>query len=281
MDIAFVTDSTADIPAELADQYGIHIVANTLVIEGQSLEDGRGISRHEFYARLPNMKTPPTTAAASSGSYQALYETLLSRGFGIVLSIHASSLLSGIFNAASVAAQAFQGRVQVIDSGQVSLGLGFQVLEAAEEARLRGDDREGNLAQVLERLSQARERVRVVAMLDTLEYVRRSGRVSWAKARLGDLLNVKPFLEVREGQVFSRGEARTYRKGVERLHQMLAGLGPLKRLAILHSNAEAEARQFLADARQQPASDPLIVNITSVIGAHIGPHALGFSVVIA
>ncbi len=132
MSIAIVTDSTADIPEKLADQYHIQVVPNTIIIDGQSYEDGKGISRQEFYRQLPFMKSFPTTASASSGAYQVTYERLFDQGFTHILSIHASSLLSGIYNAANIAAQHFDGRVDVIDSNQVTLGLGFQVLEAAE-----------------------------------------------------------------------------------------------------------------------------------------------------
>ena len=117
--------------------------------------------------------------------------------------------LSGILNAASSAAQAFGEKVHVLDSGQVSLGLGFQVLAAAE-AIYQG----ASLENVLRLIKDVRKRVRLVAMLDTLEYVRRSGRVSWARARLGNLLQIKPFIELREGTVFSLGETRTRTKGM-------------------------------------------------------------------
>src|SRR5512141_766922 len=100
MNIAIVTDSTSDIPDELAERHQIWVVPNTIVIDGQGLEDGKGISRVEFYDRLPRLVNPPTTATASSGLYQQLYERLFQQGFSQIISIHASSLLSGIFNAA-------------------------------------------------------------------------------------------------------------------------------------------------------------------------------------
>jgi DegV family protein with EDD domain len=272
---AIVTDSTADIPQELLEEHQIKVVPNIIVIGGESLEDGAGISREDFYTRLPQMKTTPSTATASSGAYQALYESLLQAGYENILSIHTSSLLSGIFNAASVAAQAFGKRVRVIDSGYVTMGLGFQVLAAAEAAR------QGlSLDAIQNRLTDVRKRVRVIAMLDTLEYLRRSGRVSWAKARLGNLLHLKAFVEVKYGRVVSLGEARTRRKGVERLKEFLMDLGPLERLAILHTNAEADARKILSESAPHLAFRPLVVNITTIIGTHVGPNGLGFATVL-
>jgi DegV family protein with EDD domain len=170
-----------------------------------------------------------------------------------------------------MAAQAFSGKVHVFDSGQVSLGMGFQVLAVAE-AIAQGLTREAIFA----RLADVQRRIRLVAMLDTMEFIRRSGRVSWARARLGNLLNLKPFVEVKEGLVLSLGEARTRRKGIERLLKMLRGLGTMERLAILHSNAEKDARDLLEIIAPQVISPPLLVNITTVIGAHVGPNGLGF-----
>jgi DegV family protein with EDD domain len=270
--IAIVTDSTADIPADLAEKFHIHVVPNVMVINGQSLEDGKGITRQAFYELLPALATPPTTATASSGTYETLYECLLNEGAAHVISIHASSVLSGIINAANAAANMFHDHVRVVDSLQITLGLGFQVLAAAEAAAAGK-----SLQAVLDLLANLRPRARVVAMLDTLEYVRRSGRVSWTKARLGNLLHLKPFIEIREGHVISLGEARTRHKGIERLKQLLYDQGPLERLAILHTNAENEARQFLAEITPQVVTPPLFVNVTTVIGTHTGPKALGFA----
>jgi DegV family protein with EDD domain len=272
--IAIVTDSTADIPEELTERHKIHVVPNILVIDGRSVEDGKGISRQEFYSGLPNMKTFPTTATASSGTYQQLYQRLFQEGFSQILSIHAASLLSGIFNAASLAAQAFEKYVHVIDSHYVTLGLGFQTLAAAEAALHEP------LESVLALIEDVRQRVRVVAMLDTLEYVRRSGRVSWARAHLGELLQIKPLVEIRSGQVFRLGEERTRRKGIERLMKLLRDLGKLERLAILHTNAEDEALRFLDNLRPDLPVQPFCVNVTPIIGAHVGPNGLGFAAVV-
>jgi DegV family protein with EDD domain len=276
MNIAIVTDSTADIPSDLAGQYQIHVVPNLVIIDGQTLVDGKDISREEFYQRLPGMKVPPTTGTASSGAYQQLYQELFEQGADQIVSIHASSQLSGIYNAAHTAAQEFPERVYVQDSQNISMGIGFQVLAAAEAI-----GRHASMSEVLSVITEIRARVRTVAMLDTLEYVRRSGRVSWARARIGGLLQVKPFIQVVEGgKVISLGETRTRNKGIARLKALLLGLGELERLAILHTSAQADARQFLKDLNIRLQSEPLIVNVTTVIGAHVGPNGLGFAAVV-
>lgn len=273
--IALVTDSTSDIPEELVRKYAIHVVPNIIIMGDKSLEDGIGISRQEFYERLPNMDPLPTTSTASSGAYQELYERLFQQGADQIISLHAPEILSGIYNAASLAAGSFGERVSVIDSQQITLGLGFQVLAAAEAIQ-----QGASVGKVIEAIDDTRRRVHVVAMLDTLEYVRRSGRVSWARARIGALLRIKPFLEVKDGNVFSLGETRTFKKGVSRLASLLTGLGPLERLAVLHTNAEGEALSFLEQLSLQADSQPLVINVTTIIGTHVGPHGLGFAAVV-
>jgi len=273
MKIAIVTDSTSDIPEHLAGKYNIKIIPNIVVIEGQSLEDGKGISREEFYERLPKLSKLPTTATASAGSYQELYENLLKEGFEHILSIHPPIKLSGIFNAASSAAQSFGNKVEVFDSGFVSFGLGVQVVMAAEEA-----SKGSTLERVKSILEDVKRRTRVIAMLDTLDYIRRSGRVSWARASLGSLLQIKPFVEIRDGEVKRFGEVRTRLKGITRLIE-LANSQALERLAVLHSNAEIDARKILDSLIKKPAIAPLIINVTTIIGTHTGPNAVGLAMV--
>jgi len=269
--IGIVTDSTADISSELAIKNDIKVVPAILVIDGHSLEDGRGISREELYQKLPAMKMVPTTAAPSIGSFQKVYESLFSSGAEQIISIHVASNLSGIYNSAVVAAKAFGNRIRVIDSFHLSLGIGFQVLAAAEAAR------SGTPASEIQKvIEDIRNRTHLLAMLDTLEYVRRSGRVSWARSNIGNLLQIKPFLSINEGKVVRMGETRTRQKGIERLRKMLSDLGPLERLAILHTNAEQDAIQFTKEFLTVVAQSPLIVNVTSVIGVHVGPNGLGF-----
>ncbi len=276
MKTAIVSDSTCDLSAELAEKHQISVVANSVVMEGKSYEDGKGLTREEFYNLMPTLKEQPSTATASPGVYEKLYESLLAGGADEVVSLHVSPLLSGVFNAASLGAQRFAGRVKTYDTGSVSMGVGFQALRAAEAAA-QGLSAE----QVLEELRRFQPRVRFMAMLDTLEYVRRSGRVSWAQARLGGLLGLRPFLEVKDGKVNSLGEARTRSKGVERLRSMLADLCPLERLAVLHTNAAKDARALYESVKELAKLDErrfpvLFVNVTTVIGTHVGPNALGF-----
>ena len=272
MKIALVTDSTCDIPRDLVAAHQIHVVPNILIIDGKSIEDDENYSRRDFYQQLPDMASFPTTSTASIGTYQTLYEHLLTSGYDQVLSIHCSKELSGIFNAASTAANALQGKVMVVDSRQLSLGLGFQVLEAAD-AISKGL----SLESITDQLDIVRGRIRVIAMLDTLEFVHRSGRVSWARARLGGMLKLKPFLDVVDGNVYSLGHVRTRRNGINRLLELMHTTTPMNRFAVLHTNAEQDAREILEQFAPDIPTVPLVVNVTTAIGAHVGPQGLGFA----
>ncbi len=273
MKIGLVTDSIADIPANLLEEHKIEVVPAILVIDGKSYIDGIDISREEFYTRMPAFKSPATTAAPSAGEFMERYEKLFNAGAEKIFSIHAASQLSGIFNAARLAAESFGKRVQLIDSGQLSLGIGFQVLEAAEAIA------KGKVFEEINQLLQnIQKRIRLSAALDTLEYLRRSGRVSWAKARMATLLSLKPLIGLASGKVENLGAVRTTRMANLRLMELLREAGNIRKLAILHTNAEERARQFLADFAPSLKREPMVINVTPAIGAHLGPKGVGFTV---
>lgn len=273
MKIAIVTDSTSDLPPELAEHHHISVVPAILILNGQQYLDGESITREEYYDQLPGLTPPPTTAAPSSGMFDQLYKKLFAAGYEQICSIHAASKLSGIYTAARVAAEGFGDRIRVVDSGQISLGLGFQALEAARTAM------GGSLGAVLETIESVQRRLRVVAMLDTLDQLKRSGRVSWVRHGIGSLLRIKLFLEVKQGDVLRLGETRTRSKGTERLAEILAECGPLEQLAILHTNALTEAEQLAARFASLVPAPPMIRNVTTVIGTHVGVRGLGFALV--
>ncbi len=278
MTIGLVTDSTCDLPPFLIEQYGIEIVASILIVEGKEYADGGGISREEFYLRLPSLKGKVTTAAPSIGEFTARYRKLAASGCEHILSIHAAGGLTTIVNTARQAAAQFKGFVSVIDSASLSLGLGFQVLAAADAA-------ESGLAAALEVIESTRRRLRVYAALDTMEYVRRSGRVPAAVTFMGGLLSIKPLIELADGQVKTIGSVRTTRQANQRMLSFLLEAGTLQRLAILHTGSEGRARQFLdtlmSKHSQSAPRDILMVNVTPVISAHVGPNGLGFAAVSA
>ncbi len=276
MKIGIVTDSTSDLPVYLVEENNIQVVPTILILEGKEYADGIGITREEFYNRLPSLRTPPTTAAPSIGDFTTPYETLLTQGCDHIISIHAASQLTTIVNVARQAAKEFPDKVTCIDSGSLSLGLGFQVLAAAEES-------ETDLKSALDAISSTRKRLQVSAALDTMEYLKRSGRVPGAVATLGGLLSIKPMIELIDGEVKPIGAVRTTKQADERILNFLLGLGDLERLAILHTNAEPRAKKLLNElmnrVRKSIPRDIFFVNVTAVIGTHLGPNGLGFAAV--
>jgi len=276
--IAIVTDSAADIPAALAQEHAIQVIPAILVVDGQSLPDGQGLSREAFYNRMPSMTQPPTTASPSPEAFVAAYRAALQSGAATVLSIHVSGRLSGIAQIAQRVAGAFDGQVQVIDSSQVSLGAGFQVLAAARAAA------QGRpLAEVLSTIESVRRRVRVVAMIDDLEYLRRSGRVNWLRTGLGVLLHIRLLVDLADGAVRRLGQVRSRTKAVEALVEKALSWGELDQLGVLHASAIDDAKALAARlaSKVRSLSQPVVVDVTTVIGTHVGPRSLGLVGVLA
>jgi DegV family protein with EDD domain len=270
MKFGFVTDSTSDLTQAMVDRHGILVVPAIVVIDGKEYADGGGLTREDFYTNLPQMKNPPTTAAPSPAEFGERYEKLLASGCEHILSFHPPFALTSIATFAQNAADNFDGRVTVLDTGQLTLGIGFQVLAAAETAA-----KGAGLDEILAAVKSTRARLKVAAVLDTMVYLKRSGRVHWAKAAIGGLFNLKPFVEITEGKVESLGAARTSHQGHLRLLEMIRELGKLERLVVLHTNAEHRALQLLEDLKTDLPDVPLI-NVTTVIGTHVGPNGLGF-----
>jgi DegV family protein with EDD domain len=270
--IAIVTDSTADIPQTVVEDLKITVVPAILIIEGRSYIDGEELSREEFYRLLPTLSEPPTTAIPSPAAFEKEYQRLLNSGYDRILSIHVSHQLSGMINSVNQAAQAFGDRVHIFDSRQLTMALGFQVMEAAA-ASLRGESFES----VLEILKSTRERVRLAALIDTLEYLKRSGRISWLRASLGDLLQMKLLVGILDGVIERIGITRTRRKGISQLLNHAKTWGSLESLAVLHSAIHEEAVAMAENVRHLSKNPPLIVDVTTVIGTHVGPKAIGFA----
>ncbi len=274
MKIGIVTDSTSDIPKYLIEQYEMEVIPTILILDGKEYADGQGISRDDFYTRLPSLRKLPTTAAPSIGDFSSRYDSLLRRGCDHLISIHAAGQLTTIVNSAHQAAQDFPNKITIIDSGSLSLGIGFQAIAAAEAA-------ENGLQAALNAIKSTRRRLKVYAALDTMEYLKRSGRVPGAVATLGGLLSIKPLVEPIDGEVKAIGAVRTTSQANERILDLLLGQGELERLAILHTGAESRAKEFIGmvmqKASQSVPRDILIVNVTTVIGTHVGPNGLGFA----
>ena len=266
MPIRVVADSNCDLPPELVARYDILIIPSLLNMGGQTYLDGVEISRDEFYRRLPQLNPLPTTAAPASGVFE---ETFRRCGRAQVVCITLASAFSAIYNAARLGAEPLGEQVTLVDSQQASMGMGWQVLAAAETAHAGA-----SLPEVLAGIESVQRRLRLYAALDTVEYLRRGGRASLVSALMSGLLQIKPVLEVRAGQVSTIAKVRTQARARDELIARVKALGPLARLAVLHTAFEAGARELVEQLAPCSAEPPLIAEVTAVIGTHIGPGAL-------
>jgi len=275
MTIKIVTDSTCDLPENVIQELGITVVPLFINLFDKGYLDGVEITRQDFYTNLPDYKVHPTTGVPGLNAFLQAYKALASKGASEILSIHISESLSGTVGVARTAASELeQIPVTVRDSGQLSLGTGFQVETAARMAN------EGKtIDEILFALDELMPRIFVTAGLKTLEYLRRSGRMSRFMTGLGSLLQLKPILTMKNGQPGSE-RVRTTQKAEARLVKMLEEHQPIERFALLHTNAPEEANAFhLRIVDLIPEGEVYSMDITPVIGAHIGPGAVGYAII--
>jgi DegV family protein with EDD domain len=276
MTIQIVTDSVSDIPQSTSEAYGITVVPAYVNIGDKSYLDGVDLSRREFYEGLPHYSTAPTTAAPAPGTFTEVYDRLAAEGASQILSIHVSSSLSGILNAARLGSEATElVEVELFDSQQLTMGLGLLAITAAEGARAGR-----SMNEIVATLKEKVERTYVLGLLDTLEYLRRSGRVNWAAFGIGTLLRIKPLLQVYMSDVKMLEKVRTSRRALNRFLELASELGPLENISLLHTHV---GRQRLQEFQQQTrflvpeGIEPLIVELTPALGAHLGPDGLGIA----
>ncbi|HOU15459.1 MAG TPA: DegV family protein [Anaerolineae bacterium] len=273
MNIRIVTDSTCDLPEEIVHCQAITVIPLTINVGDQSFLDGVDLTRNEFYAQLPTFNPHPTTAMPGPAVFIQAFERLADEGAQAIMSIHISETLSAIVNAARIAAEQFKRiPVTVLDSGQLSLGLGFIVERAAQLAKSGID-----LSEIMAALNHLMKRTYVFASLKTLEYLRRSGRMSFALARFGELLQLKPLLHMNMGKADAH-RTRTQKRATARLLEWLAEYAPYEKLAIVHAGVQEEAEALSRQTNAYfPQGEVLITQITPVLGAHLGIGALGFA----
>jgi DegV family protein with EDD domain len=278
MPVRVVTDSTADLPPELAELHRIDVVPLSILFGDEELRDGVDIKSEQFFKRLAREAQLPTTSQPSPGRFHESYERLASDGATEVLSIHLSSRLSGTLQSARQGADGIDGvRFRHMDSGTVSLALGMGVLAAAAAAA-EGKTLEecGTVAEDMFR------RTRLFFVLDTLEYLRRGGRLSRGSEIVGTLLKVKPILTVDEGELVPIARVRTRPKAIEEMLRRVADLRPITALAAVHATT-SEDLDYLVQRLDgiAPEAAVLTARITPVLGVHAGPGILGIAVVSA
>jgi len=273
MSIRIVTDSNCDLPQEIVERYGIVVVPMYINVGPHSYLDGIDMTRSEFYEQLPTFAAHPTTSVPGPGTLVEIYGKLAAEGATHVLSIHIGASLSAMVNSARLAAEESNPvTVTVIDSGNLTLGTGLQVVAAAKAAA-QGQP----LAEILALLDDMASRIHCFAALDTLEFLRRSGRLSRFQWGLGAALRIKPILRMNAGQV-GMERVRTRSRSIERVLAMVEALGPLEDLVLVHTHAREQAQSLAERARRlfPEKASRLSAEVTPVIGSHIGPGAIGF-----
>jgi DegV family protein with EDD domain len=274
--IAIVTDSTADLPADLRNRHGISVVPIGVRFGEETLRDGIDIGPEGFLARLAQPGPLPRTVAPAPDQFADLFRELGKRHDGVVAVVGSSKL-------GTTAAAALQGRqlvmgvpVEVVDSRSATMGLGWQAVRAAELAGAGMD-----LAAIADILRVETSRYEVVFFVDTLEHLRRGGRIGRAATMIGEALDLKPLLRIDEGQVVPLDRARTYARAVDALVAAVKEMGTVEHVAALHSSDAAAGRMLAAKLIAEAELDPSQVVVACIgpgVATHIGPGALGVAV---
>ncbi len=278
MPVAFVTDSTAYIPTDLVKQYAITVAPQVLIWGDETFRDGVDIQSDEFYARLKTSKIMPTTSQVSVVTMQGIFEDLVGKGFE-VLGVFISEKLSGTMQSAIQAREAMGtagSKVNIMDSHTTAMAMGFEVLAAARAA-----ENGASMKECQKVVEKGRDHVGVYFAVDTLEFLHRGGRIGGAQRFLGSALNLKPILAVHDGRVEAVDRVRTKTKALDRLLEVVSAHvrgRSIIRLATLHANAEAEARELLDRAtRELHAVESVLSSVSPVVGTHAGPGTVGLA----
>jgi DegV family protein with EDD domain len=269
--VAIVTDSTADLPADLVASSAITVVPLTLHFDGQSLLDGVDIKPGDFYRRLPIATSHPTTSQPSPARFAAAYNALLA-DYSEVVSIHISEKLSGTYASAVQGAEMSDARrVRVIDSHVVSMSLGLVTL-AASTLAARGSD----AASIEAKVVTMRDSVETYFSVATLEFLRRGGRIGRASALLGSVLQVKPVLCLRDGQVTPLERVRTFDRALGRIVELTRAVDRGHGVCVIVGHGDAEADAVRVGRELAPVAETLLIQpLGPVVGAHAGPGVVG------
>ena len=279
MVVCIVTDSTADLSPRQAADLGITVVPLTVFFGDEAYLDNIELDNAAFYQKLQESKDLPSTSQPSPAAFQKAFIRLIDEGADAILSVHLSSKLSGTYQSACTARDTLPEDVkkvpiEIVDSQSISIGMSYPIMQAAEAAR-HGASLEEIKAHLLDQLS----RTRILAVLDTLEFVKRGGRIGGAKALLGNMLSVKPIISLKDGEVIPLEQPRTRSKAYARLAQLVGEMGPIEHLAV--AEASEEVGQQLAQALKATyQGEAPIYKLGAALGTHTGPGTAAVSVVV-
>lgn len=275
-EIAIVTDSLSSVPANFVEQYNIKVVPQVLIWGEEIFLDGVDITPSEFYNRLKTADTIPSTSQATPASFKDVFEPLVAAGIPIITIVGSSELTATINSAEQAKATFPHSTIEIVDSLDVAMSLGFQVLAVA-----RAIEEGKSFEEVVAIARTARNYTGVMFVVESLEFLHRGGRIGGASRLLGTALGLKPLLELRDGNVEPLENVRTKAKARARMldliEERVAGQSNI-RLAGLHAAAEEEAQELLKEAekRLHPV-ETLFTEVSPVIGTHTGPGVVGLA----
>ncbi len=272
MPVKIVTDSSSDIPGDIARELDITVVPLYISFGTETLRDGVDIQPDEFYRRLVNDPVHPTTAAASPGDFAEIYEKLSHNADGII-SIHLSRKVSATFDAALKGRELVSGKncpVEVVDSKLVTIALGLVAIAAAKAARAGK-----TMQNTLDHVNEVIPCIRVYGFLDSLKYIAKGGRLGRAGPFLSSVLPVKPVLTMKDGSLAPTGVVRTRSKGIERLQELVRSTLHVKEIGIAHSADDQEIKSFIERLKSfLPDIRPTVTQLGPALGVHGGPGAI-------
>lgn len=272
--VAVVVDSTSYIPPALVEQYNIHVIPQILNWEGSSLRDDVDIKPDAFYDRLSNAKEMPTTSQPSAGEFHEFFSKVAETADSIV-AVLISKSLSGTQASAQAASDMMEDYpIEIVDSESAAMGLGYMALAAARAIENGADVKEA--AEVARALVK---RMRVLFVVDTLEFLHRGGRIGGAQRLIGSMLSIKPILHLVDGKIEPLASVRTKKKALAHLMDVaqteMAGKSGIK-AAVIHAAAKGDAEKVYVELKDALQPEEIhIVELSPVVGAHVGPKALG------
>ena len=272
MSVRIVTDSTADLPPQLAQELGIAVVPVYVRFGDKSYRDGIEISYDELYDKLVNSPIYPSTSQPTPADFAQVYREL-SKETDEIISIHVSGKLSGTYSSALQGKKLVDSKtnITVIDSESVTIGLGIITISAARLSLLNE-----SLNGILEDIKQTKMNIHLLGVLDTLKYLALGGRIGRARALLGSVLNVKPLITIRNGEISPVGNVRTHAKAVEKLFEFVKGASNIQDLAIIHNTTPDDAISLKDRLGSFVKSDRLyMARLGPALGVHAGPGMLG------
>lgn len=274
--IKLICDSLSDIPKELIDKYDIHVVPLTVIFDGKEYIDGIDLSKQEFYKMLRNSEDMPKTSQCTYIQFRDAFKKYLNKGNDI-LYIGGSSVASGTFQSAMMAKNDLDGNIYMVDTQNLSIGSGCLLLSAAEML-----ERKVDIKDILNHLENLKESVKVLFTVDTLEYLQKGGRISLAKATIGNMLNIKPVLSIEEGLVKPINQVRGKKQVVSKILSLIKeNFGEdltKKRIILGFGDNNKEFNSFVEKLKEDFKIDEIIsVNVSTCICAHSGPGIIGIA----